>query len=318
MIPVVRQLLAQPYGWKLKHAKAVIKAALQRSEPPAVAWSGGGGSTVLLHLVRQTVDPLVLFANTRVEFPETVRFARRVAKEWELDFHMSFPKRGVTFWTLAEEFGLPLLGKTWADATPEVWRGMARSRARERDEAVGRMVLFPQAYDQITHQRTEMAEAVKMSARCCYHLKDKPQTLLQRRLGVEVLFLGIQAEESQQRLHNYVDFGELYWAKKTGLWKALPLCQWTDADLLRYEAEHNLPINPLYGMGYRGTGCWPCAMGLAFDDNSFQTMVHAHSKLHRFLMTRSPVGEAIARLKAVRQGLSAETFIEHFGKEQGK
>jgi len=315
VLSLVRRLLAQPYEWKLAHAQAVIAEALRKGRRPAVAWSGGRGSTVVLHLVLQHCQPAVLFANTRVEFKETVRFVREVARRWNLDFHMTFPERGVTFWKLIEEFGLPLLGKAWADTTPEVWQRRARKRVQQRDEAQGRMPLFPQVYDFITHPRAEMAKAVRMSNRCCYHLKEKPQTALQRRLGVDVLFLGIQAEESNQRLHNYAHFGELYWARKSGVWKALPVCLWTQADLQRYEAEHGLPVNPLYGMGYSGTGCWPCMMNLAFDDNQAQALLRAHPRLHRFLMTRSPVGEAIARLKAIRQGLPPETFIEQFGLE---
>lgn len=56
----------------------------------ALAFSGGKDSTVLWHLIRthfpeQSRRLVILYGNTGVEYPECVKFARRLAKEWGND-----------------------------------------------------------------------------------------------------------------------------------------------------------------------------------------------------------------------------------------
>ena len=45
---------------------------------------------------------------------------------------------------------------------------------------------------------------------------------------------------------------------RRGLVKINPLVGWTDEDVARYVAEHDVPVNPLVGQGYTSIGCWPC------------------------------------------------------------
>jgi phosphoadenosine phosphosulfate reductase len=40
--------------------------------------------------------------------------------------------------------------------------------------------------------------------------------------------------------------------------KLNPLADWTEADLVAYRAEHDLPPHPLEAVGYRSIGCAPC------------------------------------------------------------
>ncbi len=315
--PLIPRLLALPYEWKLEHAQAIIAAAMAKDVRPMLAWSGGQGSTVMLHLVRAMgyTNVAVMFSDTGVEFPETRRFVRRVAAEWHFDLHIARPERGMSFWRIVREQGWPMLGKYYGLHSADYYKQLAEQRARERDEALGIAPLWsPEIMNSITTSpKVQMAEAVRISAVCCYHLKEKPQLELQRHLGCDMVFLGIQAEESDQRRKNYVDFGELYFARKTRTWKALPLALWTRQDLKRYEQENSLPINPLYTMGYKRNGCWPCMMAIAFPDNHLAQLRKNHPKLHRFLMTKVGAGEAIARLKAIKDGLPPDAYLEYFG-----
>ena len=45
---------------------------------------------------------------------------------------------------------------------------------------------------------------------------------------------------------------------RRGLVKICPLARWSDADVERYSAEHDVVRNPLVERGYPSIGCWPC------------------------------------------------------------
>jgi phosphoadenosine phosphosulfate reductase len=45
---------------------------------------------------------------------------------------------------------------------------------------------------------------------------------------------------------------------RRGLVKVNALANWSDDDVARYVAEHDVPVNPLVAKGYLSIGCWPC------------------------------------------------------------
>lgn len=72
----------------------------------AVAFSGGKDSEVVLHLVRQLApEVLVVFNNTGVEYPETVRFVKKLEQEWGLNLLTTHPEK--TFWQCVGQYGFP-------------------------------------------------------------------------------------------------------------------------------------------------------------------------------------------------------------------
>jgi phosphoadenosine phosphosulfate reductase len=53
------------------------------------------------------------------------------------------------------------------------------------------------------------------------------------------------------------------WDAKHGLVKINPIVTWSDDQVERYQAEHNLPRNPLVAQGYPSIGCLPCTRAVA-------------------------------------------------------
>ena len=66
----------------------------------------------------------------------------------------------------------------------------------------------------------------------------------------------MRREQSATRAHA----AKLGWDAAHGVWKANPLADWSDKQVWRYIAEHELPYNPLHDRGYESIGCAPCTL----------------------------------------------------------
>src|SRR4030042_2559965 len=86
----------KPLEYKIDLAKSVIEKALTIATKPALAFSAGKDSTVLLDMIRRffpgSMQRLeVIRGNTGVEFPECSKFARWISTEWNLRYHEARP-----------------------------------------------------------------------------------------------------------------------------------------------------------------------------------------------------------------------------------
>lgn len=76
-------------NYKIEKAVEVLREAFSLSKSAvSVAFSGGKDSTVLWHLIRTYLPEAsynVIFGNTTVEFPESLKFARELGKDWSSD-----------------------------------------------------------------------------------------------------------------------------------------------------------------------------------------------------------------------------------------
>lgn len=264
---------------KIRYARKMIEFALGHSKRPLVAWSGGKDSTVLLHLVRQykpSVD--IVFNDTKVEFPETLKFVKFLSREWNLNLHIAKPVRGKDFWWCVEKFGWPLFGKHNALHIASVRRGGKSGEISD---------------DMLRVAKTD----VPIHSRCCYHLKEKPSQIVEKRLGCDVKFLGTTAEESRRRKFNWVDWGDHFWSKTDNLWKAMPLSIWTESDIWAYHERFDIPYCNLYDMGHTRNGCWPCTMDIRFKDNHLSKLRLSHPKLWRFLVVNKGLGKELVKCK---------------------
>lgn len=88
-------------------AKTRIKEAIEKyGNDISVACSFGKDSIVVLKLALEiNPDILVTWNNTLNEHPETTKFAKKIVKEWNLNFIEN--RAFVTFWDVQKEYGFP-------------------------------------------------------------------------------------------------------------------------------------------------------------------------------------------------------------------
>jgi len=103
---ILKEWKNKPLDEKVEMSHEIIKVALSQSKRPCVAFSGGKNSLVVLHMVLQhKPDVMVLFNNTTNEFPETLKYVRSLAQEWDLNFYEVKPKQN--FWQVIKKYGFP-------------------------------------------------------------------------------------------------------------------------------------------------------------------------------------------------------------------
>ena len=286
-----------------------IEEAFRETQKQSIAFSGGKDSTVLLHLVLQHKKNIpVIYGNTGIEFPECMQFSRQIAKEWRLNFFEAKPT--CNFWWVVEEYGWPLMGKTFGVG------GVAHKSSRQQ--------FFDDLAQEgkLTGQYKIQAE-VPISSACCTFLKERPSQKLQKQMGIECVFLGILANESRQRMFNYLEYGEFYYSKNQKMHKCHPLAIWSDEDVWAYIRKYKLPYAKLYDMGYyddfgewvghRRNGCMFCGMDLKFKHNHLSIMRRTHPKIWKFLMIKKGLGKVLMSLRFAIEEHQFDLFEQHYG-----
>ncbi len=116
-INILREIRAanKRFYWKckVKQAIEIIERANEIfGDELAVGFSGGKDSLVILDLALKVNPEIsVVFNNTTVEFPETVRYIRKLAKEWKLNLQITRPKK--SFMTTVKEHGWATYENRW-------------------------------------------------------------------------------------------------------------------------------------------------------------------------------------------------------------
>ena len=92
---------------------------------------------------------------------------------------------------------------------------------------------------------------------CCSLRKVQP---LARTLGGYVAWgSGVRRDESPTRAGTRI----VDWDAKRGMIKVNPMAAWTQDVVDAYIAEHQVPVNPLFEIGYGSIGCAPCTRPVA-------------------------------------------------------
>jgi len=213
------KLRTEPFEKKLERSLSAIKFILERFKT-MVAWSGGKDSTVVLHLALEIKpDVLAVFHNTTNEYPETLRYVRKLAKDWKLNFIETKPKK--TFWQCMNEYGFPK--KRW-------WKH------EERGTMLGGT---PRCCYWLKHEP---------AARI---IKEKNIQAVLRGLTIEESFtrrMSIMTRSMMKVVKTNVPYQVVY---------CDPIAFWRSDEVFDYFEKNAIPLNPVYEFTDR-IGCKVC------------------------------------------------------------
>jgi len=88
---------------------------------------------------------------------------------------------------------------------------------------------------------------------CCDILKVQPVRWAIEEMGVSCWVTGLRCTEGRTRT-DYLEVEE----RDQDLLKLNPILLWHEREVWQYIALYQVPVNPLYGEGYRSLGCEPC------------------------------------------------------------
>lgn len=104
----IRKALRDPPVPPLSSIECIRLALKNHPGKTVVSWSGGKCSTVVLYLtLKEDPNIPVVWNNTGVHFPETIKFVKTITKLWKLNLHVLHPIR--SFWSCVKEYGFPML-----------------------------------------------------------------------------------------------------------------------------------------------------------------------------------------------------------------
>jgi phosphoadenosine phosphosulfate reductase len=92
---------------------------------------------------------------------------------------------------------------------------------------------------------------------CCALRKVQP--LQEALAGYDAWATGLRRAETHARVIAPV----IGWDERKQKVKVSPLARWTDEQVERYIARHDVLVNPLQQDGYPSIGCWPCTRRVA-------------------------------------------------------
>lgn len=237
-------------------AEELIKQAIERhGKHIAIACSFGKDSIAVLHMaLKMKPDIKVIFSNTGVEFPETIKYKEMIKQRWNLNIIETKPLK--TFWQCIDEYGFPTHRGDGKQRTPKCCIYCKEKPAEIVYKELGIMAVM-----------TGLTAA-----------ESRQRSLLIKRYDNS----------------DVVEFcGQRYFAKSQNLWKLHPIAYWSEKQVWQYFKDHNIPINPVYikwGGIYKRCGCLPCPAYIDWEKKLSKT----HPKLYnRLKQLQDPAQEKL-------------------------
>jgi len=107
LLKEVAEKVNRPFELKLAETRETIAHHFEEfGDRVAIAFSGGKDSEIVLFLCLLVAPNVpVVFNNTGVEYPETVKFVASLEEAWGLNLIVTHPEK--SFWQCIEQYGFP-------------------------------------------------------------------------------------------------------------------------------------------------------------------------------------------------------------------
>lgn len=244
--------------------KHIIEEACKQSTKQALSFSGGGDSMVLLDILsKMNIRPIVIYADSQMEYYESLPFIDEVCKKYKLELHIA--KADITPLEQWQKQGWPMLGKLSA----RLWQQKNKDKEFRLDVSS-----------------------------CCRRMKIAPARKLTTKLGADLQFTG-QRGGQDDRLRGIREFkdGAIKYVKVDKLTVCNPLLGWTDGMIRRYTEQNELMIHPKKAQGAQTIGCMYCGGGAQFDNSGFKILRHTNAKAWRQFIVEWEAGLIILAIK---------------------
>lgn len=246
-----------------------------------VSFSGGKDSTVVLALIKMSIDSMVLppegikavFANTGIELQATVDFVRWCKENWYENIEIVKPEKSFD-WVLKNK-GKPIKSKMKSEYIGRYQTGL-RSKNLMTNLIIGTTMSGKHA------GRTKLADKdmhmihddfpIKVANKCCVYMKKKPFQKYEKDNEIKGVITGIRVNEGGARMltaeQRVQKGGKLCTYTKGGKTYKYPIIDWTDEDVETFIDQYNVPLSKAYTTyGMTRTGCMGCPFALDIADN---------------------------------------------------
>lgn len=239
-----------------------------------VSFSGGKDSTVLLALIKMSIDVGVLpeegikavFINTGVEMQATIDFVKWCKESgYYKNIEMIRPKE--PYAKVISKYGKPMKSKMKAEYIGR-WQKGNRS-----DNVMSYLVYGVNPNSGKSFISTKLADKdfhilhpnfnIKVSQNCCKHLKKNPAKQYDKDNNIDGKILGIRGNEGGARklhMNKRVTHGSSICTYYNGnIMVKAPLIDWKEEDIEAFIEKYNIPLSRAYTEYhmYR-TGCYGC------------------------------------------------------------
>lgn len=276
-----------PLKDKVKQSIKAIKLAAEMSriyykQPLITTYSGGKDSDVLLHLTKSCLKPEefeVLNSHTSVDAPQTVYHIREVFKELN--------EQGIktTIHQPRYEDGTPI---TMWNLIPK--KQMPPTRLARYCCKVLKETATP---NRLCMTGVREAESSKRKGRDIFNTRGGRYS--------EALFFSLDHalevhQESQEIQDDAWDCTLIKTMKEHNDVVVTPIYYWSDKEVWDYIKQENIPVNPLYELGYNRVGCVGCPLAtyknVMKEFSDFPTYKQAYIKaFDRMLEVRKAAGK---------------------------
>lgn len=265
--------------WSVQKIQEGYEGAVKMGRPVHLNFSGGVDSVVAKQLIEMAlpgVDVPIVFSDTGMEFSQMAAFARKYATD------VVRPK--MFFHDVVKKCGYPAISKQQARYLHDLQNPTDRNQATRflRMNGIRKDGEKGNSGSRLSRKYLYLIKGPSIGDGCCKHLKEDPLDNWAKANGGSIPIVGVQAEESDRRTRDWINWGCVGLKKKTP--KIAPMMIWTKSRVLEFILLEQMEYcHEIYGQivqpvdcpgqftttGEKRTGCCGCAFGCFHDPLRF-------------------------------------------------